>query len=185
MSKIYNNNYKLKNGKTISLTQLVSKYTSFIKTVLNEDIDTWDNYSFSQYIEDSLDGVITGLDLYENENKNRNKMKQFKESYENQFGETLYKFIIGNGTYSPDVYYAYGYSEQDALDVVIDNMEKQGRTYDFSEIEEMESNGEIYDDEYIVGGNHGVAIIHNGEFRVETPDNYKEAVKAGILKPVY
>ena len=183
MSKTYNNNYKLKNGKTISLIQLVSKYISFIKTALNEDIDTWDNYSFSQYIEDSLDGVITGLDLYEN--KNRNKVKQFKESYENQFGETLYKFIIGNGTYSPDVYYAYGYSEQDALDIVIDNMEKQGRTYDFSEIEEMESNGEIYDDEYIVGGNHGVAIIHNGEFRIETPDNYKEAVKAGILKPVY
>ena len=64
-------------------------------------------------------------------------------------------------------------------------MEKQGRTYDFSEIEKMESNGEIYDDEYIVGGNHGVAIIHNGEFRIETPDNYKETVKAGILKPVY
>lgn len=105
-----------------------------------------------------------------------------KESYENAFGEKLYKFIIGNGTHSPDTYYAYGYSEQDALDVVIDNLEKNGASniYDLSEIE----NGDFYEDEYVVGGNHGVALVHYGEFRIETPDDYKDAVKAGILKPL-
>ena len=109
---------------------------------------------------------------------------RINESYENMFGETLFKFIIGNGTHQPDVYYAYGYNEQDALDVVIDNLEKQGNTYDMSEIETMKSNGDIYDDEYVIGGNHGVALRHYGEFRIETPNNYKDAVKAGILKPI-
>lgn len=105
-----------------------------------------------------------------------------KESYENMFGETLYKFIIGNGTYSPDIYYAYGYNEQEALDTVIDNLEKKNSS-DIYTIDEIE-NSDFYEDEYIIGGNHGVALVHYGEFRIETPDDYKEATKAGILKPL-
>lgn len=105
-----------------------------------------------------------------------------RESYENMFGETLYKFIIGNGTYQPDIYYAYGYNEQEAFDVVVDNLEKKNvsNIYTIDEIEKED----IAEDEYIIGGNHGVALVHYGEFRIETPNDYKEATKAGILKPL-
>ena len=95
--------------------------------------------------------------------------KSIDESIENDYGETLYRFIVGNGTYQTDVYYAYGYNEGDALDKVIDYLERAGSNsiYTFDEVE----NEGLYDDEYVVGGNHGVALRHYGEFRIETPDS--------------
>jgi hypothetical protein len=94
---------------------------------------------------------------------------RINESYENMFGETLFKFIIGNGTHQPDVYYAYGYSEDDALDKVIDYLECTGSNNIYT-FDEIESEG-LYDDEYVVASNHDVALVHYGEFIVEIPDS--------------
>jgi hypothetical protein len=91
------------------------------------------------------------------------------ESIENEYGETLYKFIIGSGTYQNYVYYAYGYSEDDALDKVVDYLECTGSNNIYT-FDEIESEG-LYDDEYVVAGNHGVALVHHGEFIVEIPDS--------------
>lgn len=95
--------------------------------------------------------------------------KTVTESIENEYGETLYKFIIGSGLYRPYIFYAYGYNEQDALDKIIDQLEHDDNSniYTFDEVE----NEGLYDDEYVVGGNHGVALRHYGEFRIETPDS--------------
>lgn len=132
----------------------------------NGDLD------IDRYLEEFDNFITFGLkenDINEYDVSYKYESKKFKESIENEYGETLYRFIVGNGTYQSDVYYAYGYDASDALDKVIDYLERIGSNniYTFDEIE----NEDIYEDEYIVGGNHGVVLRHYGEFRIETPDN--------------
>lgn len=95
--------------------------------------------------------------------------KKVTESIENEYGETLYRFVIGSGTYQSYVFYAYGYNEQDALDKIIDKLEREqaNNIYTLDEIE----NSDFYEDEYVIGGNHGVALVHYGVFRIDTPNN--------------
>lgn len=140
------------------------------------------DYVYSQI---DIDDLVDELAVEEDEDDEEDDFEESaKLNEENEYGETLYRFVIGNGTYQPDVYYAYGYNEQDALDVVIDNLEKDGITYDINEIEELQNNEEIYEDEYVIGGNHGVALVHYGEF-VVTPVDDTKVSKFKILKPVF
>jgi hypothetical protein len=56
--------------------------------------------------------------------------------------------------------------EQDALDKMIDGMEERGEVGFFKSHEEIEAE-EINDDEYIIGGNHGLCLMHYGSFVIE------------------
>lgn len=64
-SRDFQETYKTSNGEPVSLDYLIRAYTFFIKKRMLEDVDTWSDYSFSQFIEDSLDHVITGIELDE------------------------------------------------------------------------------------------------------------------------
>lgn len=56
--------------------------------------------------------------------------------------------------------------EQDALDKMIDGIEDRGETGLFKTMDEIEAE-EINDDEYIIGGNHGLCLMHYGSFAIE------------------
>lgn len=54
------------------------------------------------------------------------------------------------------------------LDKAIDQMEERGETGQFIEYEDtVEGGGDIYEDEYVVGGNHGLILLHHGSFEIE------------------
>ncbi len=58
-------------------------------------------------------------------------------------------------------------NEQDALDKLIDKLEKEGSEGCFlTENEIAENGGEYQEDMYIIGGNHGRILYHNGNFRI-------------------
>lgn len=64
-SRDFQDTYKTSNGEIVTLDYLIKAYVYFIKKCLLQDVDTWSDYSFSQFIEDSSDHVITGIDLDE------------------------------------------------------------------------------------------------------------------------
>ena len=58
--------------------------------------------------------------------------------------------------------------EQDALDKMIDELENEGSEGYFITHEQIQENGgDYYDDEYIIGGNHGRILYHGGNFNIE------------------
>ena len=57
---------------------------------------------------------------------------------------------------------------QELLDICIDRLEEQGNEGCFiSWKDTIEEGGEHYEDEYIIGGNHGRLLYHGGNFRIE------------------
>ena len=56
--------------------------------------------------------------------------------------------------------------EQDALDILIDQLEQEGLTGLFLSEAELES-GQYKEGEYVVGGNHGRALLHHGTLLIE------------------
>lgn len=80
----------------------------------------------------------------------------------------LWTVSIGTGT-------AWNYSEathaddeQEALDNVVDAMEKRGDTGFFATAGDMKERGE---DEYIIAGNHCLPLLHYGTLIIEKLDN--------------
>lgn len=59
--------------------------------------------------------------------------------------------------------------EQDALDILVDKLEAEGSEGCFVSQEEIDS-GNVYPDEYVIAGNHGRALMHYGELRIEEID---------------
>ena len=57
-------------------------------------------------------------------------------------------------------------SELDALDILIDRLEQEGLEGLFLSQNELNS-GEYHEDEYIIGGNHGRALLHHGNLFIE------------------
>jgi hypothetical protein len=55
-------------------------------------------------------------------------------------------------------------NEQDALDWLIDELEKNGAELYVKPINEVE---DLNEDMYVIGGNHGLALIHNGLLHIE------------------
>jgi hypothetical protein len=55
--------------------------------------------------------------------------------------------------------------EQDAIDVLVDTMEERGDMGFFVTNEEIEEEG-IFEDEYVIGGNHCLNLMHYGTFRI-------------------
>lgn len=56
--------------------------------------------------------------------------------------------------------------EKDALDKLIDNLEKRGYMGCFASQEEID-NGKYNEDEYVIGGNHGKYLLHFGNLNIE------------------
>ena len=57
-------------------------------------------------------------------------------------------------------------SAQDALDILIDQLESEGCEGCFLSRNDLDS-GQYYEDEYVVGGNHGRALLHHGILLIE------------------
>lgn len=58
-------------------------------------------------------------------------------------------------------------TEQDAVDKMIDTLEENGdEGYFLNESEITENGGEHYNDEYVIGGNHGRILYHGGNFNI-------------------
>ena len=80
-----------------------------------------------------------------------------------------YKITIGTGCYQPfqrimEVEEFQG--PQGALDKLIDNLENEGCEGFFGTQEEID-NKELYDDEYVIGGNHCRILKHYGIFDIK------------------
>ena len=59
-------------------------------------------------------------------------------------------------------------AEQDAIDKMIDELEEEGYDGYFIDIDEIVANGgDIEEDEYIIGGNHGRLLYHGGYLTIE------------------
>lgn len=101
------------------------------------------------------------------------------EDYKTGYVDTIYQFIIDNSIF----YVACSY-EGEGLDLIIDHLEDEGLEGWFIKVkQEYEgyvidgdnyivdiNNDKYYDDEYIIGGNHGRYLYHGGNFRIEELD---------------
>ena len=91
-----------------------------------------------------------------------------------------YKFTIGTGFYQPfqkTIEIEDYMGAQDALDILIDNLEKEGCESFFGTQKEIDD-GELFDDEYTIGGNHCRILKHYGTFIIEEVNkwNFAQAV---------
>ena len=91
------------------------------------------------------------------------------EDYKNEYTSTIYQFIIDNG-----IFYVACSDETEGLDLIIDYLEDEGDEAWFIQILEETDNyvidgkgNKYYDDEYVIGGNHGRYLHHGGNFRIE------------------
>lgn len=55
--------YHTMNGDEISCENLIVLYLRFIKKKLMEDSNLWATYSFQNYIEDSIQHIVTDIEL--------------------------------------------------------------------------------------------------------------------------
>lgn len=82
-----------------------------------------------------------------------------------------YEVYFGNGTaflVKREVEVEEWECEQDALDRVIDELEAEGSEGYFIPYEDTkEGGGEVYEDEYVTGGNSGRLLYHGGHLRIE------------------
>lgn len=66
-------------------------------------------------------------------------------------------------------------SEQDAVDKLIDKLEAEGNTGCFVDPDDYN------EDEYVIGGNHGLALYHGGNFMIEETGSVESsAINAGL-----
>lgn len=91
------------------------------------------------------------------------------EDYKNGYADTIYQFIIENG-----IFYVACSDETEGLDLIIDHLEDKKLEGWFIEVEIdneyciIDTDGNrYYNDEYIIGGNHGRYLYHGGNFRTE------------------
>ena len=107
-------------------------------------------------------------DVNEIENELKNTILNY-EDYKNGYADTIYQFIIDN-----DIFYVACYDEIEGLDYIIDHLEDEGLEGWFIEVStdnddyviDIEGN-KYYNDEYVIGGNHGLYLYHGGNFRAE------------------
>lgn len=82
----------------------------------------------------------------------------------------VYKVLYGNGTawYSEElVEMDYPTTDYGAIvDKAIDQIEeREGKSSALWDLDEIENAG-YNEDEYVVGGNHGLALLHYGNFEI-------------------
>lgn len=65
-------------------------------------------------------------------------------------------------------------SEQDAVDKLIDKLESEGSTGCFVDPDEYN------EDEYVIGGNHGLALYHGGNFHIEETGSIESATTVDV-----
>lgn len=86
-----------------------------------------------------------------------------------------YKITFGTGTawtQSRIVKVEEWETESEAMDKLIDILEEEGDESNFLKWEEtVEEGGNYYDDEYIIGGNHGRIFVHYGTLFIEEVEN--------------
>ena len=94
------------------------------------------------------------------------------EDYKNGYADTIYQFIIENG-----IFYVACSDGTEGLDLIIDHLEDKKLEGWFIEVEIdneyciIDTDGNrYYNDEYIIGGNHGRYLYHGGNFRIEKLD---------------
>lgn len=121
---------------------------------------------------------ITKKDLeakFENKNAIENELENIilnYGDYKDEYVDTVYQFIIENG-----VFYVACSDEIEGLDLIIDHLEDKKLDGWFIEVDVDNENyiidtdgNKYYDDEYIIGGNHGRYLYHGGNFRIEELD---------------
>lgn len=81
----------------------------------------------------------------------------------------MFKITFGNGTAWTVIRFVEVEKfqcEQDALDIMIDQCERNREESFFLTQEEIDS-GNFSDDEYVIGGNHARYLHHHGLFHME------------------
>ncbi len=86
----------------------------------------------------------------------------------------IYKITINDGTWAGTGWDIVAYSEDDALDILIDFLEDTEQLHYFIDIKTWEdeyiidsNDDKFYADEYIIGGNHGLVLYHGGYFKID------------------
>lgn len=79
-----------------------------------------------------------------------------------------YKISFGTGLAWNHVEIIEAFNEAEALDIMIDKLEEEGSDgYFIDWSDTIEEGGDVYEDEYIIGGNHGRILRHYGNFYIE------------------
>lgn len=93
-------------------------------------------------------------------------------------GADLYSVELGNGGAWSEMFYAFAYDEQEALDAVVDYLEKTnpGRLWDDDE------GAETYPDDYITAGNHCHQIPGDEVVIHKVRDAMNESIRRAIRK---
>lgn len=54
------------------------------------------------------------------------------------------------------------------IDILIDRLEEEGKEGSFVSLSEtFEEGGDIHEDKFVIGGNHGRLLYHGGNLRIE------------------
>lgn len=92
-------------------------------------------------------------------------IKVVKEAKENQYGEKLYRVYVRTGTAWCDTREVYAYNETEAVDKVVDRLEKENSNLvmDYYELFDLCDMGETVDEfaeanDLTCAGNHGLYI---------------------------
>lgn len=92
-------------------------------------------------------------------------VRKIFEAVENEYGEKLYRVYVRTGTAWNDIREVYAYNEQEAIDKVVDRLEKEesNLVVDYYDIYDMCDTGETVDEfaeanDLICAGNHGLYI---------------------------
>lgn len=79
-----------------------------------------------------------------------------------------YKISFGTGSAWMHTEEVEALDESEALDIMIDKLEEEGFEGCFIDWSDtIEEGGDVYEDEYIIGGNHDRLLIHYGNFYIE------------------
>ena len=161
--------------RDISLSVLYDPYNNRVS------IEDEENHLYKEYNAYTPSDISSALNTFMyvnyNEEKNliRDVVKECSESmkYIGKLKPLIpYQVIWGNGTYqceTMEVLLENSTTDYGAiLDIVVDRLEEQGRTDCFIGDEETEeAGGDIFDDEYVTAGNHGLNLYHHGDLRIE------------------
>ena len=135
---------------------------------------------------DSKGNEISVEAVFESRDRIKRKAYEFKnqmqkEAKENEYGEKLYRVYVRTGTAWCDVREVYAYNEQEAIDKVVDRLEKEESNLvaDYYDLYDMCDTGETVDEfaeanDLICAGNHGLYV---GIDRVELAESRKRNKK--------
>lgn len=147
----------------LSIGEAINKDEFTVTTKVIEEV----KIDKSETDDDWFDDIYIAIEA-EVSNIPKDKLDELKEKIKGSFGFEEFtaeekEWRIVYGMYSETV---CADTLQDAVDVLVDKLEADGCVGVVKTISEVEAEG-LNEDEYVIAGNHCLALVHNGNFYAE------------------